>query len=56
MLKQITLLAAGLLTSALAQAHDGHGLSGAHWHATDSLGFVIAALAAAAGWWLVRRK
>jgi hypothetical protein len=26
-----------------AFAHDGHGLGGHHWHATDVLGFVIAA-------------
>ena len=36
-----------LLTSAIATAaiaHDGHGLGGsAHWHASDALGFVIAA-------------
>jgi hypothetical protein len=24
-------------------AHEGHGLFGAHWHATDALGFVAAA-------------
>jgi hypothetical protein len=36
-----------LLTSAIATAtlaHDGHGLGGsAHWHASDALGFVVAA-------------
>jgi hypothetical protein len=37
-----------------AQAHEGHGLSGAHWHATDSVGFVAVAVAAAI--WLIRRK
>ena len=26
-----------------ALAHDGHGLGGTHWHATDVLGFVVAA-------------
>jgi len=26
-----------------ALAHDGHGLAGLHWHATDALGFVVAA-------------
>ena len=27
-----------------AFAHDGHGLGGTHhWHATDALGFVVAA-------------
>ena len=26
-----------------ALAHDGHGLAGHHWHATDALVFVVAA-------------
>jgi hypothetical protein len=26
-----------------AFAHEGHGLGGTHWHATDVLGFVVAA-------------
>ena len=26
-----------------ALAHDGHGLSGTHWHATDVLGFIAVA-------------
>jgi len=30
-------------------AHDGHGLAGIHWHATDTLGFVaVSALIATA--------
>jgi hypothetical protein len=34
-----------------AQAHDGHGLAGAHWHATDVWGLlVVGALAALAVW------
>jgi len=33
-------------------AHDGHGLSGTHWHASDTLGFLlVAVLALAAVWW-----
>lgn len=37
--------------SASASAHDGHGLVGTHWHATDTLGFVlVAVLALAAAW------
>jgi hypothetical protein len=36
------MLGAAIGTAAIA--HDGHGLGGsAHWHATDALGFVIAA-------------
>jgi len=26
-----------------AWAHEGHGLGTTHWHATDALGFVVAA-------------
>ena len=37
-------------------AHDGHGLFGAHWHATDALGFVaLLVVALAASLWS-RRK
>jgi len=35
-------------------AHDGHGLPGAHWHATDVLGFVVLGVAVAI--WLSRGK
>jgi hypothetical protein len=46
---RITALA-GLLP-ALASAHEGHGLPGLHWHATDVLGFVaVAALIGVAIW------
>ena len=32
-------------------AHDGHGLSGSHWHASDTWGFVtVGALLALAVW------
>jgi hypothetical protein len=32
-------------------AHEGHGLSGGHWHATDVAGFVaLGALVALAVW------
>ena len=42
-----------LLAALPALAHEGHGLFGSHWHATDALGFVGAAAAAAlAIWWL----
>ncbi len=49
------LLATSLaLASSFAQAHDGHSLSGSHWHATDSLGFISLAIAAAVALWLSR--
>ena len=27
----------------VAWAHEGHGIGGTHWHATDALGFVVGA-------------
>ena len=44
------------LISGAAAAHEGHGLSGVHWHASDLFGPAVAlALGAAAVWWM-RRK
>lgn len=48
--------AAALLLPTWALAHDGHGPSGAHWHATDAWGFVMLAAVFAAGVWWARRK
>ena len=49
MKKLLTLTAA--LTTLPAWAHEGHGLFGSHWHATDTLGFVaLGALVALAVW------
>jgi hypothetical protein len=36
-------------------AHEGHGLWGSHWHATDVLGFVVV-LALALGAWVIGRR
>jgi hypothetical protein len=46
-----------LLTVPAAWAHEGHGLEGAHWHATDAWGFVVAAVVAAVAvvWWRGRK-
>ena len=39
-----------------ARAHEGHGLAGAHWHATDAFGFVaLLAVLAAMAWWRGRK-
>jgi hypothetical protein len=50
----LTSAAIGALTTfwaASAHAHDGHGLSGVHWHASDTWGFVaFAAVVALAIW------
>ncbi len=41
-----------LLVPAMAAAHDGHGLSGAHWHATDTVGLLASVIVVAVGlWW-----
>jgi hypothetical protein len=36
-----------LTTSVVALAHDGHGLQGSHWHASDVSGFVVVGVLAA---------
>ena len=39
-----------------AMAHDGHGLGGStHWHASDALGFVIAAALVAAAFYFGKK-
>ena len=49
----LTMPMALLATSAMA--HEGHGLSGPHWHATDVLGFVAVAAVVAAFVWFGRK-
>ena len=53
-MKKLFLLSAASL-SGFAHAHDGHGLGGSHWHASDALGFVAVLVVVAAVWW-ARRK
>jgi hypothetical protein len=44
------------LFAGIAAAHEGHGFSGAHWHASDLFGpAVLLAVGGAALWW-GRRK
>lgn len=54
---QLTGLGAlGLLVTTSAHAHEGHGMaSSMHWHATDVLGFVVAAIALVALVWWTRK-
>ena len=51
-----SLLTTVLASSAIAaQAHEGHGLFGSHWHATDALGFVAAAALVVVAIWMFRK-
>ena len=44
-----------IFVSIPALAHEGHGLFGSHWHATDALGFVGVAAAVAVAIWLSKK-
>ena len=55
-MKTLLALAASILAQATAHAHEGHGMPGAsHWHATDTVGLLLAAVAAIAIVWISRR-
>ena len=48
---------AALLATPFLHAHEGHGLAGsAHWHATDSWGFLMLGLLAVLARWFHSRK
>ena len=42
-------------TALASQAHDGHGLHGSHWHASDALGFVVLAAMIGLAIWMSRK-
>ena len=46
----------GALPHLGAWAHEGHGLQGPHWHATDALGFVAAIAVGLLAWYFGNRK
>ena len=52
--KLIAACAGGMGATAVF-AHDGHGLAGMHWHATDTLGFIAVAAMLAVAIWLSRK-
>ncbi len=55
-MKTFIALAASVLTQAAAHAHEGHGMPGAsHWHATDTAGLLLAAVAVIAIAWISRK-
>jgi hypothetical protein len=45
---------AAFTPASTAFAHDGHGLGGSHWHASDAWGFAALAVMAALAVWLGR--
>ena len=52
--KSIAAYALGMGATAVF-AHDGHGLTGMHWHASDAWGFVSLATMIALAIWLSRK-
>jgi hypothetical protein len=52
---QLIAACTGLSGATATFAHDGHGLLGAHWHATDTLGFVAVAAMIAVAIWFSRK-
>ena len=54
--KHLATAGALVTASACALAHDGHGLTGSHWHATDSAGLVLVAVLGGIALWLSRGK
>lgn len=51
LLRRVAALAATVPFAPLALAHEGHGLHGPHWHATDAWGFIaVGALVMLAVW------
>ncbi len=54
-LTSVLLATAALTGAGSALAHDGHGLFGSHWHATDALGFIAAAAGVVALVWFGRK-
>jgi hypothetical protein len=57
-LDALFLIAVCLLTTRASSvfAHDGHGLTGSHWHASDVLWFMAPLAALALAVWLSRGK
>jgi len=53
--KTLFALLLGLMHGSASLAHEGHGMDGSHWHATDSLGFVMAAVIVLVMVWLGRK-
>ncbi len=53
-MKNISFATALLTLASTAFAHDGHGLLGSHWHATDTVGLLLVAGVAMLAVWFTR--
>ena len=55
---RLATLSASLLCAVAApvHAHGGHGAATWHWHATDTVGFLLVAVLAGAAVWFTRGK
>ncbi len=53
-MKKRAFLIPALLPCVSTWAHEGHGLSGPHWHATDAWGFAVVAALIVLAIWLSR--
>ena len=54
LIPRLSAAAALLSCTAASWAHDGHGLAGSHWHASDTAGFVFVVVLATIAIWLSR--
>ena len=54
LIQRLSVAATLLGCTATAWAHEGHGMAGSHWHATDTAGFALVAALAALAIWLSR--
>jgi hypothetical protein len=55
-MKPTLVAAAAALFASLARAHEGHGVGGAHWHASDTWGLVALGLVALFAWFDKSRR
>ena len=55
-MRKLFTTAAAALATLPALAHEGHGMEGSHWHATDAVGLLLVAGVAVAAWLIMRGK
>ena len=53
-MKPFILFFSSLLACLAVWAHEGHGMEGTHWHATDAWGFIVVGVLIVFTIWLTR--